>query len=332
MTVEDLDNKIKTIEKNTKVLKRLYFIRHRHDGYSVDKAAAQIIVYKMVEYQWQHRWNDSGYQGLIPRFAVSKPAKLSSENLNDLKEALKEKDGWTTEDVQHLIEKKFCVNFSLKHVRTILRKMRMHYAMPYQHDYRRRKEAKDVLKNLDHLDIENTIISFLDESSPQTTFNTVRMLSFLKPTKIKNTENFRASSFGFYSLNGNSIIEFRKHSRKKDIADFLELIRKKNEGKTIVIILDNLRFCKSYYVPRKADEVNIRLVFLPSYSPDLNPTEFLWKTMRRMVSKRFITSEEHFMSLIRKKFLDISLFNSYAIGWIRKFIPDEYNKFRKYGI
>ncbi len=44
MTVEELDSRIKTLEKNTRVLKRLYFIRYRYDGDSVEEAAAKIVV------------------------------------------------------------------------------------------------------------------------------------------------------------------------------------------------------------------------------------------------------------------------------------------------
>ncbi len=63
------------------------------------------------------------------------------------------------------------------------------------------------------------------------------MCSFLKSTKVKNTTKYRANSFGFYSLNSNSTVEFREHSRKENIADFLELIRKENDGKKMIIIL-----------------------------------------------------------------------------------------------
>jgi len=51
-------------------------------------------------------------------------------------------------------------------------------------------------------------MGFLDETSPQTTSNTVRMLSFSKPIKYKKTDNYRADAFCFYSINGRSTIEF----------------------------------------------------------------------------------------------------------------------------
>ena len=146
MSEEELEHRIKTLEKETRVLKLLYFIRYRYEGDPVETAAENVGDYKMVAYQWQDRWNENGYDALVPRFAVRKPAKLSREKIERLRSILEERDDWTTEEVQDLIEKRFAVRFTQKHVRTILRKLGMKYAKPYQHDYRRPKNAEEDLK------------------------------------------------------------------------------------------------------------------------------------------------------------------------------------------
>ena len=56
--------------------------------------------------------------------------------------------------------------------------------------------------------MEESIIGFLDESAPQTTANTVRLWSFSKPEIIKDTSKYRANTFGFYAINGNSLVNF----------------------------------------------------------------------------------------------------------------------------
>lgn len=117
--------------------KRLYFIRYRYQGDSVETAAERVVVYKIMAYQWQDRWNRDGYAGLIPRFAGGKPSRLSPVKMERLRSILEERDDWTTEDVQNLIERRFGIRFTQKHVRTILRKLGMKYAKPYQHYYRR---------------------------------------------------------------------------------------------------------------------------------------------------------------------------------------------------
>ena len=88
---------------------------------------------------------------------------------------------------------------------------------------------------------QNTIVGFFDESSPQTTANTQRLLSFDKPIIYKNTTKYKANAFGFYALNGVPVIDFKEHSKKEDICDFLREIRLRNPEKEIVLILDNFK-------------------------------------------------------------------------------------------
>ena len=83
------------------------------------------------------------------------------------------------------------------------------------------------------------MIGFFDETSPQTTSNTQRLWSFTKPVICKNTTKLRANTFGFYALNGNSVIDFKENSKKESICEFFDEIRSRNPGKIIVIILDN---------------------------------------------------------------------------------------------
>ncbi len=67
MTMEELFRRIRNLETDTKILQRLYFVKHRYDGMSVEKASQLVGVAKPVGYAWQERWNEDGYRGLIPR-------------------------------------------------------------------------------------------------------------------------------------------------------------------------------------------------------------------------------------------------------------------------
>jgi transposase len=60
-------------------------------------------------------------------------------------------------------------------------------------------------------------------------------------------------------------------------------------------------------------------VFLPPYSPDLNPVEFVWKTIKREVSAKFIRSKEHLRNIIKKEFMKVENSLSFANKWIETF-------------
>lgn len=146
MNVQDLSDQIKRLEKDTMVLQRLFFIKHRYDGKSVEEAASLTGASKNTGYLWQERWNQQGYHGLIPRYAGGRPSHISEEQKDSLRSILEGQDNWTTKEVQILISKKFGVEYSMKQVRVILKGFGMNYAKPYTHDYRKPKNAKDILK------------------------------------------------------------------------------------------------------------------------------------------------------------------------------------------
>jgi len=178
------------------------------------------------------------------------------------------------------------------------------------------------LKKLPKID-QDTVIGFLDETSPQTTANTQRIWSFGKPTICKNTTKLRANTFGFYALNGTSTIDFEPNSKKESVCDFLITIWKANVGKNIVAILDNFPSHKAEITRRLAKEFGINLIYLPSYSPDLNPIEFIWKSIKRDISCEFIQDVDHLKQLILEKFYKYSAHLSFASNWIEVFLEDK---------
>ena len=145
LTQAELVKRVKNLEKNARVLRILYFIQYRYEGKSVEEAAGLVKVSKNNAYIWQERWNESGYDGIIPRFAGGKPSKLSEEQKLDLKERLSS-GSYTTEEVRELIQTNYGVEYSSKQVRIIMRKMGLNYAKPFQHDYRRPADAEEQLK------------------------------------------------------------------------------------------------------------------------------------------------------------------------------------------
>jgi putative transposase len=136
---------------------------------------------------------------------------------------------------------------------------------------------------------------------------------------IKNTDYIKANAFAFYSLNGNNLIEFKDNSKAEDVCEFLEKIVEENKGKIIVLVLDNSRAHHSNKAITRAKELDIILVFLPPYSPDLNPIEFMWKTIKREVSIRFIQSKEQLRNIIKKEFARIENSLSFAKKWMETF-------------
>ena len=67
----------------------------------------------------------------------------------------------------------------------------------------------------------------------------------------------------------------------ESVCALLEEIAKRNVGIPITLVMDNARYQKCNLVKLAAERLHIELVFLPSYSPNLNLIERYWKFVKK---------------------------------------------------
>lgn len=353
LSEKELETLIKN-EKNKRFAERLFFIRGLYAGEGVETAARKLGRCKVTGYHWLKRWNAHGLEGLKLNFGGGRPAKLSSTKREQLKQKLQEKGHWTTREVRKLIQDEFGKDYSPANMSRVLRSLGMRYAKPYPRDYRRPNDAEAKLTNslcasmeklydmeaaqpsqilqqpqklrLPLEGQEEILVGFLDECSPQSCANTVRVWSFGKALIVKDATKYRANTIGFYAPKGTSIAEFMENSKKENVCKFLVEVRKSNPKAKILMILDNFPSHKANVTREKAEELGILLTFLPSHSPDLNPIEQLWRCLKREVSTAFFRSEAEFLAIILNAFNQLSGRLSFATNWFQKFLPQRFNQ------
>lgn len=92
----------------------------------------------------------------------------------------------------------------------------------------------------------------------------------------------------------------------ESIIDFMGKIRSQYDSKTVHLILDKAGYHRSLLVAEQADALNIKLHFLPPYSPNLNPIERLWKVMNEQVrNNQFFKGAKDFKESINRFFDEI---------------------------
>lgn len=96
----------------------------------------------------------------------------------------------------------------------------------------------------------------------------------------------RINLIGGICLDGHKIIYNQADTiNTESIKLFLKQLRKNHAEETkIHIILDNAGYHTSKAVKAYAKKLNIKLHYLPPYSPNLNPIERLWKLMHESVT------------------------------------------------
>jgi transposase len=85
----------------------------------------------------------------------------------------------------------------------------------------------------------------------------------------------------------------------QSVCDLLVQLRRAHRNQSISVFLDNARYQRARLVRDKAEELNIELLYLPPYSPNLNLIERFWKFVkRRCLYSRYYETFEHFHTTI----------------------------------
>lgn len=86
-----------------------------------------------------------------------------------------------------------------------------------------------------------------------------------------------------FATNKMEIITNSVYITSAEIVIMLEKLAALHPGKVINIVLDNARYQRCKFVTEKAETLGINLVFLPTYSPNLNLIERVWKLVKSKV-------------------------------------------------
>lgn len=89
---------------------------------------------------------------------------------------------------------------------------------------------------------------------------------------------------------------------------------------TIYLILDNYSVHKSEFIKKVAKILNIQLIYLPPYSPHLNPIEQLWRKMKNIIKQYLIKSDDYLEKLVIKTFKESLINHNFTDEWYIKFI------------
>lgn len=85
---------------------------------------------------------------------------------------------------------------------------------------------------------------------------------------------------------GETVVQFQRHKRRKEIAQLLETLLEKHPDETIYVVWDHVNTHEDDEIEEvvRAAAGRLVLLYLPTYSPWLNPIEMLWRHFRREVT------------------------------------------------
>jgi len=128
------------------------------------------------------------------------------------------------------------------------------------------------------------------------------------------------SAVGFYALNGKSLVTFKETEEKERICEVLERIREQNPDKRILLVLDKHGAHRCKHTRKRAHQLGIDLIFLPTSSPHLNPIEKVWDSLKWTMCPIIVENEAEFKNLVQETSEQITERISFAKKWCQKFL------------
>ncbi|MFC6767630.1 IS630 family transposase [Natrinema soli] len=343
---EEIDEILREAEDKHHI-RRIGFVKNLYQGDTIPEAADREGRSPATGTRWAEDWNEGGFEELMPSFGGGRPPKLDEDQQEELVEMLREDQPWKSQEIQHLLQEEFAVEYSPNYLGTFLRDLGLSYAKPRPKRPHQPENPDEILEErvddaLEEGDKSHnkregedddgwvvddnictdggTVLGFFDASKPQPYDNSRRVWYVDDPHIERPLVKTEDSAVGFYALNGESLITFKETEKKERICEVLEGIREQNPGKRILLVLDKhgSHVCK--HTRKRAHQLGIDLIFLPSSSPHLNPIEKVWDYLKWTMCPIIVEDEDEFKDLVEDTFDQITERISFAKKWCQKFL------------
>jgi transposase len=194
---------------------------------------------------------------------------------------------WTTKSVKELIEREFCIQIGRSTVGEYLRSWGFTPQKPKKKAYEQRPAEVEKWLQESYPAIEKRAkaegaeIHWGDETGCKNQCNHGRSYSPRGKTPVKRQSSKQLKINLVSTVTNQGKVQFMIYSENMNADIFIEFLQQliKSSDKKIFLILDNLKVHHARIVKEwiAQEEINpkLELFFLPAYSPELNPDEYL---------------------------------------------------------
>jgi transposase len=279
--------------------------------------AAIVGVHVSRIYDWKAKLKKDGAKALLigqRGRRIGDKKRLSQEQENHIKrklidttpEQLKFKFAlWTREAVKTLIDREFAIAMPISTVGDYLKKWQFTSKKPIKRAYERKDAATKKWLQEEYPSIkkeaksDNADIWWCDETACQSLPNNLTGYAPIgthnKPVLTHTAKKFKINMISAITHTGKTMFSLYDESITNE--SFIEFCQKaidSNNGRKIYLIVDNLRVHHAKAV-KKWEEENadkIKLFYLPAYSPDYNPDEYLNQDFKQSANRNDIPKDK----------------------------------------
>jgi len=300
---------------------RIQAIQLIAQGYTKREVARILEVTEQAVYGWQKSYQEGGLAALSTKIASGRKRLLSDEQMLKLAKLLRlnprqlELDYglWTRKRIREIIAREFGIDYTEQNVGKILKLLgfspqRPVYQAIQQNEEKRREWTEKTFPGISRRAAEEgASIFFADEAGCRNDHHSGTTWAPVGETPVVKFTAKRESVSIISAISMRGKMSWMVFEGTVNSAKFIEFLREliaDVKGK-IFLIVDNVPYHKSAEVSAwlAKHKERIELFFLPGYSPDLNPDEWVWKNIKNDSIARIVPNRPGHLFEIAEKAL-----------------------------
>ena len=260
-------------------------------GHSVAQVASILMIDEDTIRNYKNSYEKGGINELLKSNHKGSESRLSTIEIEELKLELETHIHLTTQSVIEFVESRFGIRYSQSGMRDALHRLGYEYKKPKLVPGNPDTQAQEIFaqqyEEFMLTKADDVEVLFVDAVHPQ--HNTMAAYGWVKRGEKRELK----TSSGRERLNLHGAINAETYemtvieSATVDADSTIQLLtmleNKYTIATAIFVILDNAKYHYSRQVQEFLKGSRIKLVFLPSYSPNLNLIERVWKFFKKKV-------------------------------------------------
>lgn len=268
-------------------------------GMHPDDVADLYDVGRSTVYNWRKEYQENGPAALVVKSAPGRTPRLTDSQLERLRKLIVGRDPrqlqfdfamWTRVMVRDLIKREFGVDYTLPAVGNILRGLGLSPQRPLVRAYQQNPELVRRWKEEEYPEIRRAAkaaggtVLFCDEAAIRTDYHTGTTWAPVGQTPVVRGTGERKSINMISAISARGKLHFSFLDGNLNSALFIEYLKKlmNDIPGPVFLVVDGYPSHKSKETLNfvRSTEGRLSLFFLPPYSPELNPDEWVWKSIK----------------------------------------------------
>jgi len=269
------------------------------DGAHPEEVAEALGLHRKTVYGWLAKFREGGWDALRARPVPGRPPKLTGTQIGTLYALITGSDPrqlsldfalWTRDLVRQVIRREFGVALSEVSVGRLLRTMGLSPQKPLWRAYQQNPDAVERWKReefptlREQAKIDGATIFFADEAGIRSDYHAGTTWAPVGKTPVVRTTGARHSVNMLSAVTTKGALRFMVHDGTVNSTVFIEFCKRllSSSDTPVYLVLDGHPAHRSTATRDFAASTDgrLRLVFLPGYSPELNPDEWVWRNIK----------------------------------------------------